>query len=200
MQQECIVCGKIFISERGRQYCRNACRNLKWKLTKRDSYLASGRKYRERLATLKPEREIITRNCVWCKKQFDVNKYHPEQKCCSSLCNTKWYQSTHKEKVREWKTKERKKYKKRYAKVNALYKDKIRFSGNQLRALSRDNYTCQNCGYKLVENPTKAEELVVHHVDRSGQTSKPNNRIDNLQTLCRACHIRIHTHQVTLNK
>ncbi len=45
---------------------------------------------------------------------------------------------------------------------------------------SRDGYKCQICGSKC--------RLVCHHKDED----KKNNQMSNLQTLCKACHIKIH--------
>jgi len=52
----------------------------------------------------------------------------------------------------------------------------------QLRILikDRDNYKCQVCLYR--------EYLVVHHKDYN----KNNNELNNLITLCRSCHMKIH--------
>lgn len=50
-------------------------------------------------------------------------------------------------------------------------------------ALDRDNHTCQLCG--------RTKNLVVHHIDCSGNLDnyKPaNNNLSNLQTLCKKCH------------
>ena len=56
----------------------------------------------------------------------------------------------------------------------------------RLKALERDNYSCQHCG--------SAEDLVVHHIvafaDYNGNPSA--HELDNLVTLCRACHHRLH--------
>ena len=53
------------------------------------------------------------------------------------------------------------------------------------KIMERDNYTCQNCG----KYPTK---LCVHHKD----INKFNCSEDNLITLCRKCHGRIHNKKV----
>ena len=60
-----------------------------------------------------------------------------------------------------------------------------RFGRNPKEIFDRDNYQCQECGNK--------DDLTIHHIDRNGRNSKnPNNDIDNLITLCRSCHSRIH--------
>ena len=53
------------------------------------------------------------------------------------------------------------------------------------QALERDEYRCTVCGSK--------EDLVVHHKDGRGRRcKKPNHSLDNLETLCRPCHMRHH--------
>lgn len=61
------------------------------------------------------------------------------------------------------------------------------FSGKRTQVLRRDNHCCQHEGCAATEN------LVVHHIDGSGQSGEPNNEDENLVTVCRACHVRIHT-------
>ena len=48
----------------------------------------------------------------------------------------------------------------------------------------RDNWTCQACGLKT-KNTYK---LCVHHIDEDIK----NDNLDNLVTLCRSCHTRLH--------
>lgn len=195
MNQLCIVCGKSYISKRKKQYCSGACRNKMWKVRNRETYLQKSREYTARAqaekCSLRDKQD--DRFCVFCESRYKPNKYHPEQQCCSAKCSRKLYQHSNTEKVKEWKRRERQKNKERYRETNLIYKDKLRFSGNRLRALNRDNFTCADCA-----QGEPSVRLIVHHIDFSGQSSKPNNRIENLETLCRACHIRKHTH--VLNK
>lgn len=59
------------------------------------------------------------------------------------------------------------------------------FDNNRETVLKRDNYKCNCCG--------SDQNLVVHHIDGNGRGSKnPNNNLENLKTLCRACHSREH--------
>lgn len=59
------------------------------------------------------------------------------------------------------------------------------FGGLRDAALERDGYACVLCGTK--------EQLVVHHLDGNGRGSQSvQNTLENLQTLCRACHQRVH--------
>jgi hypothetical protein len=57
----------------------------------------------------------------------------------------------------------------------------------QEQILKRDGYKCIKCG--ATEDTAT---LVVHHLDKTGQSKKPNNKLENLVTLCKACHIKEH--------
>lgn len=64
-------------------------------------------------------------------------------------------------------------------------RDELYFGGNREAALCRDDYQCVNCRTQ--------NDLTVHHTDGQGRGSKtPNNSLENLETLCRSCHIKRH--------
>lgn len=64
-------------------------------------------------------------------------------------------------------------------------REKIHFDSKREKALKRDNYKCVKCGSQ--------NSLVVHHKDGQGRGKKnKNNKLKNLITLCRACHVREH--------
>lgn len=59
------------------------------------------------------------------------------------------------------------------------------FDGKRETVLKRDGYRCIKCRSR--------KQLVVHHKDGNGRGStRPNNAMRNLETLCRACHQRVH--------
>jgi len=62
------------------------------------------------------------------------------------------------------------------------YLNNSRYGGNQYKVLERDKYICQTCGC------TKRTSLVVHHIDEVVE----NTLMENLITLCRACHAKHH--------
>ena len=71
-----------------------------------------------------------------------------------------------------------------------VYKSELYFGGNYIATLERDSYSCRKCGSK--NHPH------VHHIDFSGRFKKTepekcNNNLDNLLTLCNACHQTLHT-------
>jgi len=62
------------------------------------------------------------------------------------------------------------------------------FSGNRQAVLVRDDNKCQRCFNS---------GNIIHHIDGNGRNSKtPNNRLDNLITLCRSCHSTEHRAQL----
>ena len=63
-------------------------------------------------------------------------------------------------------------------------REALHFDGMREAALQRDKNLCKRCG---------APGDIVHHIDGNGRGSKnPNNSLDNLMTLCRACHAEEH--------
>lgn len=77
-----------------------------------------------------------------------------------------------------------------WARIN---REQRNYGGMREPALRRDNYTCQRCG--------NTKKLTVHHKDGNGRGSAtPNNQIDNLETVCRGCHINIHRAQLLAAK
>jgi len=68
-----------------------------------------------------------------------------------------------------------------------ITREQRHFDGNREIALKRDKWVCQSCG----EN--KISRLTVHHIDGNGRGKiNPNNSLENLKTLCRSCHAKIH--------
>ena len=62
------------------------------------------------------------------------------------------------------------------------------FGGNRELVLARDAHRCTRCP------EDRLSLLVVHHEDGNGRGAlTPNNSIENLVTLCRACHARHHS-------
>lgn len=55
----------------------------------------------------------------------------------------------------------------------------------------RDNYRCQICNKT---ESTNKHRLDVHHINYN----KSNNEVDNLISLCKSCHMRIHTNDITM--
>jgi 5-methylcytosine-specific restriction endonuclease McrA len=66
------------------------------------------------------------------------------------------------------------------------YSIKKRFNGLREARLKLDNYACQKCGSK--------EKILVHHKKRRANRNKKDveSTINDLLTLCRSCHFRLH--------
>ena len=116
-------------------------------------------------------------NCTDCGQDFEYRS-GPQKRCPSC-------QQAHKvSKIREWLVSDKERLKQYTKKA----RDNYYFGGNRDAALERDNHTCQHCGSK--------DDLQVHHIDGNGTTTSKehrNNVLENLQTLCRGCHTRVHT-------
>lgn len=71
-----------------------------------------------------------------------------------------------------------------------MFMHKARFGGLRNQVLERDNFACVNCGMTNdTHRITWSRDLTIDHIDGNGRYSeKPNNSLDNLQTLCLRCH------------
>jgi 5-methylcytosine-specific restriction endonuclease McrA len=67
------------------------------------------------------------------------------------------------------------------------------FDSHRESVLRRDGHRCVQCG--------SLDNLVVHHVDQQGRgKTQVNNALENLQTLCRACHMAAHRSREWIEK
>lgn len=111
----------------------------------------------------------------------------PYQPFCSAVCRVNAYKDRRREVVKNWRKNNPERYKELKKDWDSRHKDKIRFNGNRKKAIKRDDHKCVDCG-------SPYGNLNVHHIDHSGQTDSPNHELDNLVTLCAACHLRRHEH------
>ena len=65
------------------------------------------------------------------------------------------------------------------------------FANTKAYILTRDNYTCQKC-----KNKTKNKKLEVHHI--VFRRNNGSDEHDNLITLCKDCHDKIHNNEIVL--
>jgi len=196
--QPCLVCGDKLPLKSISKYCSGRCRKAAWKVISPEKYAAQLKKDRERRKESRDnQRTSLDTSCIECGADFIRSIQSPMQKFCCLECNKKNYRRNNREKVLQWKKKSYEINRESILAKALLYKNILRFSGNRLRVLKRDQFTCQNCDYEgQLKETNRKHDLVVHHLDFSGSTEKPNNRIANLQTLCRPCHIRLHTHKL----
>jgi len=114
-----------------------------------------------------------TLTCISCGGGFTLIS-GPQTRCIDCQ-KAKVYQD-----LLDWNKKNPEKLRRNAKKAREQYK----FDGMRYRALERDKFKCQHCN--------TCEDLHVHHIDCSGQGDNPNNSLDNLLTLCRGCHTKIH--------
>lgn len=117
----------------------------------------------------------IKTKCLFCKKEMIISKVRIENsrgKYCSKDC---FWASM---KLPEEQLKQHQ--------LENLHKQ--RFGGNREEVLERDDNKCTECG--------GTEKLVIHHIDGKGYKSvgfkNMNNKIENLITLCKTCHDKLH--------
>ena len=94
------------------------------------------------------------------------------------------YRKNNQEKIANWKKNASEETKEKKRIHDMKMHNLKRFGGHKYACFERDGYKCTNCGSENM--------LIPHHIDESGQTDNPNNAMNNLITLCRSCHIKIH--------
>ena len=123
------------------------------------------------------------KTCIECNTEFEPHIRNPHQIYCQPTCKSK---AGNRKAVE---TGRKKVYGKLYAerhpeRKNAQDKDYMNrtyFGGLREHALERDDYKCVKC--------EATKRLIVHHID---EKPKEVDVLDNLMTLCRACHAREH--------
>lgn len=75
-----------------------------------------------------------------------------------------------------------------------IIREKQNFDGKRQKVLERDKFCCVQCG--------DTANLTVHHKDGTSARKgmKANNKLSNLITLCRRCHINEHRSDLQDNK
>lgn len=73
---------------------------------------------------------------------------------------------------------------------DARKKDRARFGGLRERIWERDDYKCVDCGMTMAEHIRRwKKRLTINHINGLGRNSiQPDNRPENLETLCLPCH------------
>lgn len=180
----CNICEVEFEAKRSdTKYCSEKCRTRKETMDRT-------KKKQESL-----KNEIIPVSCLVCKELFTPSKYKKDQIYCGSKCLNKamGIRQSSKEGYSEQKSLYDREYRKnnpdKKREVNRRYKDRIRFGGNKENVLERDGHKCVKCG------EDEQKRLIIHHKDHSGSSDNPNNDMNNLETLCRKCHMTYHSHE-----
>lgn len=158
------------------------------------------------------------RKCLFCE-QKTKNKF------CSQNCKTKYYYHTKPHIKENAKINQRTYYQEgrrhihlcrciqcgkdfkhvrkntRFCSLECYYKYQKEksnsFETNRIKALKRDNYTCQICGLK-----NKKKSLHVHHKEKArykkghSPSSESDNSVENLITVCPKCHHQFHKREI----
>ena len=216
----CEICGKDFERKHPRQvYCSVTCRQTPnpdkkttsickgcgkefehW--TYRDSVFCSRRCMSSYAAKLpKPSRRrpenFITKICEWCKEEYTIHKIYVDSengrnsRFCSIECRGK-------DKSQSMKGENNPNY---IHGEGYLYPSRGSNWGAQRRkALKRDNHECRICKAKVSKG---GKSLDVHHIRpyRLFENDwKKANRLNNLVTLCRQCHIDVENGKAKIPK
>lgn len=166
--RKCITCGNEFtpdVNHINAKTCSRKCSSL---------YQRKKRSEERWKKTL--EKLSIPKTCPVCEKEFVP--HHWQQVFCSDECRTEDSKLRHKVYAE-----------KLSAETVSMRHKKSRLNGNWLKAIERDNGTCQICG--------KQDSKNVHHLDGNGEKQygkrcKNNTKLENLIVLCDQCHKDIH--------
>jgi len=123
-----------------------------------------------------PNYDRVEVNCSICGKKMRIIRYkaeHYNNHFCSDKCELKWRRKAF---VGENNLAWRGGYEPWYG---------SNWQEQRRKALERDNYACQICG--------TSERLEVHHKTpvREFEVKEESNKLDNLVTLCKSCHLVI---------
>lgn len=128
---------------------------------------------------LNSKKPIQKRDCNYCKKSF-IPKFRNDEKYCCKECSSNHWRMVNKDYLKFRSFLYYRENKERLAELAYKWRNLNEYGGNKTRSLERDKYKCVECGSK--------KQLVTHHVD----CDRGNNQVENLATLCRACHARVH--------
>ena len=127
----------------------------------------------------------------YLKNKKRMNKLHKKWVADNKDYLKQYYKTYHKNnrkkiilRVKRWRVENRDKHLETLKNI----RERTNFNGNRNKVLKRDKNSCCICG---INNKSK---LVVHHIDGNGRNVKnKNNNMENLITLCRSCHLKIHS-------
>lgn len=173
-EYKCYICNESFqrldskAKNNNKQFCSRECVN-EWKsqLTGEDAF------------AWKDKSPV---SCEWCGKEFFVKPFKEKNQdnffCDIENCFSRWWMENYSGKnAPTWR---------------GGYKDYYGESWNEQRmnALNRDDFKCKKCS---VEQKDLDEELSVHHIEpfRNFDESSEANKLENLVSLCRSCHMKV---------
>lgn len=170
--KNCLVCEDPFEYKReSKLYCSKKCRNR----AEMDKLIE------KRLHT---QASVKKKRCEYCDAKFQPNKMTPDQPYCSAKCRVTVYRRDNREKINQWKRESNQRNKAHKNAHDSELHNQKRFGGLKYIVLERDKNKCVDCGEENLK------QIIIHHKD----FTKDNNIMENLETLCRSCHIKKHTH------
>jgi Fe-S-cluster-containing dehydrogenase component len=175
--KKCEFCGKEFQPIRStKKYCSALCFDKARWLKNHPKEVKKCEFCGKEILTAKSYKRFCSDTCRRKKMYRENIEKHREKRKEQYWKNPQEYR----EKTKEWRENNRDKF----LETTKVCHNKARYGGNRERCFERDGYKCVMCG--------SVKQLIPHHKDGSGQTDNPNNALDNLETLCRKCHMAIH--------
>lgn len=142
---------------------------------------------------------LITKQCLYCKKQFQVRGRNYKKMCCNIYCKNQYFRGKNHPWYGRHQSKEHiEKLKRLFTgtggpnwKGGRTEKNKVLRSSSQFRewrekVFKRDNYTCQFCGARSVKG--NRVELHPDHIEPFALFPELRFEISNGRTLCAPCH------------
>ena len=157
---------------------RKTCQECRQRYWARDERPNRKSKYCSRRCRDSARRDWVTLTCVQCGQKFERKRYlenwsNERGPFCGFPCYGQW-QSGHMQGE---------------ANPNFVPQSNARIAGqlerNRHRALERDHHRCIQCGE--IE-----KRLCVHHIVEWEPGQSNPHALDNLETLCISCHLRLH--------
>jgi 5-methylcytosine-specific restriction endonuclease McrA len=136
--------------------------------------------------------KTVKKICPTCKKEFKVYRSQYFVECCSRRCARLGHkQSLEQIEKRTSKTRGKNHYNFQNWRSREPYGENW---NNTLKEAirQRDNYKCQICGCPQEEC---FDKLTIHHIDKIKTNLNPNNLI----SLCRKCHGKVHFNKIILS-
>jgi hypothetical protein len=152
------------------------------------------------------------KTCIICNKEFNVRDYAIAQrdkiKCCSLACSKEWRGKEENRLLQSLKVRSLPNYKnygannlRRLLRANSIYHIYTK------KVLSRDNYTCQLCGYRNGDICVDHIKPFVKILEEFGIDTYEKAvacpelwDINNARTLCYPCHFKTETYGSKVHK
>jgi len=171
---KCIICENEITGKRSdAKYCSEKCKH------RAETIARTKKKAQNRIIE---DKKCPICGCIFTPSKFNYkHQIYCSKKCTTIAMNKHAYESGMK-KINSKVYREKNKIK--ISKHDLEYHNQRKFSGKKYDILKRDEYKCQMCGSE--------RQLIIHHLDETGNLDSPNNADNNLITLCRSCHAKLH--------